>query len=293
MKPLDLKFIQEIDRQFIDEDIPLRNRPFKAVMRWMQQNQIYGDIFADNRQELASALYKQLYPNGNFFVRPLMVGLCFFRGLPYRVRVPGSFGTVAFSPLDWIDICEEEKRIIFNEFTEQYFASIYTVIDLVNFAHAVSSLTHQDNDASHLSSKARSAIEIASVTLLEDVQQDLAVQNSLLACEFALKSALSAKGEPRERLKKMGHNLTVLVDNLTSKSDVSLPTEVIEICKNAPKLVKTRYEHQGLSRSELVQFAVNSQFVANEALGTFCDQVAAIPLNKETPIPERKDIWFN
>lgn len=80
---MDRSFIEKTDAALIRRDVPLHARPFHVVTEWMKANRISGDVLSPEIWEPLMAIYRQLYPTGDFSVPSMLEGFVGFRDRAY------------------------------------------------------------------------------------------------------------------------------------------------------------------------------------------------------------------
>lgn len=272
MKRIERAFVEKTDSELIKKDVPLHARPFSVAIEWMKAAGISGDILAPELWDPLMAIYHQLYPSGDFSMPGLLEGFVGFRDRAYIARVNIAFGTVAIDPLKCIDITADELDIIWRNDPVQVWRAIYSVADLWDFAYGMDDLHGQSSDADQLWSNTKSAINSTSRTLVGGFNVDSVVQNACLSAELAMKGMLAFIGFAEGKRRKLGHRLVDLAEEVISCRPNDNDELLRSVCSNFPDYVKTRYEHHGLSRVQLIALGMRGQFVAAEALRRASDR---------------------
>jgi hypothetical protein len=264
--------VEKTDSELIEKDVPLDKRPFKVAIEWMRTSGISGDILAPELWEPLMAIYHQLYPSGDFSMPGLLESFVGFRDRAYIARVNIAFGTVTFDPLKCIDITTDELDVIWRHNPTQVWRAIYSVADLWDFAYGVNDLRGQSSDADQLWSNAKSAITATARTLVGGYDVNSAVQTACLSAELTMKGMLAFIGWSEDKRKKLSHRLVDLAEAVITCRPNDNDELLRSACSNFPDYVKTRYEHHGLSRVQLVALGMRGQFVAAEVLRRVSDR---------------------
>ena len=96
----------------------------------------------------------------------------------------------------------------------------------------------------------------ATFALSENINLANAIQSSLLSVELAAKSSLMYLGCDANYIKSLGHCRKMIKEN----------DNFFEIYYSLPKYVDSRYKPQNLSKQELVNIAIKSQFLVSEII---------------------------
>jgi hypothetical protein len=287
---IDRTFIEKIDHELIEQDIPLYARPLRVAVAWMKEKRIYCDICAPELMEPLMKTYKQIYPTGDFSMPNLLVGGVGFRDRMYFARVYVAFGTIAFTPLECIDIPPSELEVICKKDLHQVQRAIYSVADLWDFAYGVNDLRQQNSDADRLWTNARSALVSTARILKDGHDVDSSVQSACLTAELAMKGVLTFLGWTEPRLRKLGHNLQDIAEAVISCRSLASDDRLKRACAAFPDYVKSRYNSHGLTRVQLIDLGMRSQFVAAEALRRVSERKIAIEIEEDQMTPPREDI---
>ena len=287
MKRIERAFLEKTDSELIEKDVPLHARPFRVAIEWMKATGISAEILAPELWEPLMAIYHQLYPSGDFSMPGSLEGFVGFRDRAYIARVNIAFGTVAIDPLKCIDITADELDIIWQNDPAQVWRAIYAVADLWDFAYGVDDLQGQSSSADQLWNNARAAISATSRTLVGGYDIDSVVQSACLSAELAMKGMLSFTGWPEKKFKSLNHRLVDISAAVISERPSDNDEMLRSACSNFPDYVKTRYEHHGLSRIELITLGMRGQYVAAEALRRVSDRNLGSEIEQSNDFPPR------
>lgn len=263
---IDRTFILALDRDLMEQDVPLYARPFHIVSEWMRINGIEGDWLASEIWEPLMAEYKTLYSSGDFALPSMAVGGVAFRDKMYLARVNMAYGSASIVPLNLIEIPATELEIIFHSYPDEIWRGIYSVADLVDFSFGIDDLKGQVIDADELWNNARAAIAATARTLAGDQDYDSAVQSACLAAELAMKGCLAFLGWSEGQRRKAGHRLIDLAEAIIASKPTLNDGRLRLACAGFPDYVQTRYKPHCLTKLQMLTLGMRSQFVAAEAL---------------------------
>ena len=111
-----------------------------------------------------------------------------------------------------------------------------------------------------------SSIMSTALTLKEENNLNNAIQSSLLSIELAVKSSLMYLGCDYEYITSLRHSKKKIKDNLISYKIINENDDFFEIYDSLPEYVDARYNPQNLSKQELVNIAIKSQFLVSEII---------------------------
>ena len=259
--------IRKIDDKLIAKNVLIYQRPLEATLEWMSLNKIQGDISSFYKP--VEEIYQKLYPRQKFSIPNLLIGGIAFRDQIYITRIPNIYGTVNIQLFDFIDIEPSELALIYNAYFEQYKKAAYSICDLYDIAFGIDDILNENESNELLTYWLKmilSSIMSASFALSEEINLDNAIQSSLLSVELAAKSSLMYLGCDANYIKSLGHCRKMIKENLISYKIIDENDDFFEIYYSLPKYVDSRYKPQNLSKQELVNIAIKSQFLVSEII---------------------------
>ncbi|NJN88486.1 MAG: hypothetical protein HC881_22125 [Leptolyngbyaceae cyanobacterium SL_7_1] len=138
---------------------------------------------------------------------------------------------------------------------------------------------------------AKQQLEAAAATLLGSFNKYAIIQNCCISTELLLKGALLAKGVDEELLSKekkgYGHNLENLVHEIAELLPNMDKDSLLFAVQQLPNYVKSRYEAAQVSRQDLGNFLMNTQFISGETLRQFSNR------NFRSDFSEKSDGLWN
>ncbi len=273
MQTIETVFVEKIDLELIEKNVPLHARPFSVAIAWMKAYGLSGDILAPELWAPLMVIYHQLYPTGDFSMPRLLEGFVGFRDRAYIASVNIVFGTPSIDPLKCIDISATELNVIWWNDRLQVWRAIYSVADLWDFAYSVNDLSGQSPSADQLWTYAKSAITSTSMTLVNGgLHVDSVVQSACLTAELAMKGMLAFTGYSEDKIRAFNHRLSDLAEAVISYQSNNNDELLKLACSSFPDYVKTRYKDHELSRVQLLTLGMRAQFVAAEALRRASDR---------------------
>ena len=265
MTVISIDDIRKIDDQLISQNVLIHQRPFQTTLEWMRLNKIQGDISSFYKP--VEEIYQKLYPRQKFGIPNLLIGGIAFRDQIYITRIPVIKGINLF---DFVDIDPSELALMHNVYFEQYKKAVYSICDLYDIAFGIDDILNENESNEILKYWLKmilSSIMSASFALSEEINLDNAIQSSLLSVELAAKSSLMYLGCDANYIKKsLGHCRKMIKENLISYKIIDENDDFFEIYYSLPKYVDSRYKPQNLSKQELVNIAIKSQFLVSEII---------------------------
>ena len=259
--------IRQIDDKLIAKNVLIYQRPLEATLEWMSLNKIQGDISAFLKA--VGEVYKILYPRQKFSFPNLLIGGISFRDQVYIARIPLGYGALSGSLFNFVDIDHSELALMHNIYYEQYKRALYTICDLFDIAFGIDDIFKEKESNESLTywlEMILSSTMSAAFALSENINLANAIQSSLLSVELAAKSSLMYLGCDANYIKSLGHCRKMIKENLISYKIIDKNDNFFEIYYSLPKYVDSRYKPQNLSKQELVNIAIKSQFLVSEII---------------------------
>lgn len=291
MTVISIDDIRKIDDQLISQNVLIHQRPFQTTLEWMRLNKIQGDISSFYKQ--VEDIYQKLYPRQKFSIPNLLIGGIAFRDQIYITRIPVIYGMAGINLFDFVDIDPSELALMHNVYFEQYKKAVYSICDLYDIAFGIDDILKENESNEILKYWLKmilSSIMSASFALSEEINLDNAIQSSLLSVELAAKSSLMYLGCDANYIKSLGHCRKMIKENLISYKIIDENDDFFEIYYSLPKYVDSRYKPQNLSKQELVNIAIKSQFLVSEIIRKISKRNLAesIQLEREFTRPSLK-----
>ena len=267
MTVISIDDIRKIDDQLISQNVLIHQRPFQTTLEWMRLNKIQGDRSSFYKQ--VEDIYQKLYPRQKFSIPNLLIGGIAFRDQIYITRIPVIYGMAGINLFDFVDIAPSELALMHNVYFEQYKKAVYSICDLYDIAFGIDDILNENESNEILKYWLKmilSSIMSASFALSEEINLDNAIQSSLLSVELAAKSSLMYLGCDANYIKSLGHCRKMIKENLISYKIIDENDDFFEIYYSLPKYVDSRYKPQNLSKQELVNIAIKSQFLVSEII---------------------------
>jgi len=264
MTVISIDDIRKIDDQLISQNVLIHQRPFQTTLEWMRLNKIQGDISSFYKQ--VEDIYQKLYPRQKFSIPNLLIGGIAFRDQIYITRIPVIKGINLF---DFVDIDPSELALMHNVYFEQYKKAIYSICDLYDIAFGIDDILKEKESNEILVywlEMILSSTMSAAFALSENINLANAIQSSLLSVELAAKSSLMYLGCDANYIKSLGHCRKMIKENLISYKIIDENDDFFEIYYSLPKYVDSRYKPQNLSKQELVNIVIKSQFLVSEII---------------------------
>lgn len=288
MTVISIDDIRKIDDQLISQNVLIHQRPFQTTLEWMRLNKIQGDISSFYKP--VEEIYQKLYPRQKFSIPNLLIGGIAFRDQIYITRIPVIKGINLF---DFVDIDPSELALMHNVYFEQYKKAIYSICDLYDIAFGIDDILKEKESNEILVywlEMILSSTMSAAFALSENINLANAIQSSLLSVELAAKSSLMYLGCDANYIKSLGHCRKMIKENLISYKIIDENDDFFEIYYSLPKYVDSRYKPQNLSKQELVNIAIKSQFLVSEIIRKISKRNLAesIQLEQELTRPSLK-----
>ena len=259
--------IRQIDDKLIAKNVLIYQRPLEATLEWMSLNKIQGDISAFLKS--VGEVYKILYPRQKFSFPNLLIGGISFRDQVYIARIPLGYGALSGSLFNFVDIDHSELALMHNIYYEQYKRASYTICDLFDIAFGIDDIFKEKESNESLTywlEMILSSTMSAAFALSENINLANAIQSSLLSIELAAKSSLMYLGCNYKYITSLSHSKKKIKENLISYKIINENNVFFEIYDSLPEYVDSRYKPQNLSKQELMDIAIKSQFLVSEII---------------------------
>ena len=288
MTVISIDDIRKIDDQLISQNVLIHQRPSQTTFEWMRLNKIQGDISSFYKP--VEDIYQKLYPRQKFSIPNLLIGGIAFRDQIYITRIPVIKGINLF---DFVDIDPSELALMHNVYFEQYKKAVYSICDLYDIAFGIDDILKEKESNEILVywlEMILSSTMSAAFALSENINLANAIQSSLLSVELAAKSSLMYLGCDANYIKSLGHCRKMIKENLISYKIIDENDDFFEIYYSLPKYVDSRYKPQNLSKQELVNIAIKSQFLVSEIIRKISKRnlTESIQLEREFTRPSLK-----
>ena len=254
----------ELDDQLADQGIPVLRRPLEAAKLW--GDQCGNPMLGLTKEGWFRESYRKLHPSVPFDSASFLTLCISARGVSYVIRPPMAYGRVGIKPLDHTDITEQEvarlwhaHRTAFWELNWQAFDAIDLFMSKVNFYPAVSAATNMMETAvNQLTASARQLVAC-------EIDSSLP-QGMILACELAGKAVLLHTGATPELLRQVGHNLSRLVDEVSTRLPSPIDETVRRVVNTLPPYVAVRYESPHMTMIDAQDIFRKAMFVVADFL---------------------------
>lgn len=289
MNDINIKELISIDQALIREGSLLYQRPLHAAIKWSEMNNNVVDLldpdFFEYQLNPFREMYIKLYPNENFEFPYLLLGSVAIQDIVYSVKIPVLYGQHSISPLDLIVIDPKELERLFNYYPEECWQAIYSVCDLVDFGFGADDLIKTNSPAKRLLERALEQINATSNILQDKYNINAVAQTALLTTELVFKATFLHLGYSENKCKKFSHNHLKMAEFLTNELPSQNDKQIIQVCKNFPDYVQSRYDDVNLHRVELVKIAMSSQFIAAECMRRISKRNIIDNITKQAKFP--------
>ncbi|WP_369968341.1 hypothetical protein AB8E26_14990 [Stenotrophomonas rhizophila] len=275
-----------LDREFAEQNIPLHARPFQAAVRILGPSFSIGPFRTSDGLEEITTAYRALFPGSDFWPgagqglaasvdRVHLITMPVVSG-PRTVDLHTGLGFADAS--EWRAWCRNDPEIASK--------SAYAFADLHDLSYGLDSLPQNSEQHTYFHRSMQHLGDLSASLSNTGGTSDAALQNILLIAELALKGSLLQLGVPAKVLKdKFGHRLPELARELAKVRPHHEDEELQRVCEKMPNLVASRYGSSGLSRMQIVELAVASQFIAASAMRRISGADLALEVRRDGPRP--------
>ncbi|MHC9014450.1 hypothetical protein [Stenotrophomonas sp. Ste96] len=275
-----------LDREFAEQNIPLHARPFQAAVRILGPSFSIGPFHTSDGLEEISTAYRALFPGSDFWPgagqglaasvdRVHLITMPVVSG-PRIVDLHTGLGFADAS--EWRAWCRNDPEIASK--------SAYAFADLHDLSCGLDSLPQNSEQHMYFHRAMQHLGDLSASLSNTGRTSEAALQHILLIAELALKGSLLQLGVPVKVLKdKFGHRLPELARELAKERPHHEDEELLRVCEKMPNLVASRYGSSGLSRMQIVELAVASQFIAASAMRRISGADLALEVRRDGSRP--------
>ena len=276
-----------LDQEFAEKNVPLHARPFQAALQILANGQPAWSIqISDGFEEICDA-YVKLFPESEAWPGAGQ-GLAVSIDRARVITLPAIYGSNKLSIHDMLGFPDEAEWLAWcRNDTSIAARSAYAAADLHDLCNALDTLAPGTQQETLARRSLQHLGDVAAILSVTGGASDTALQHVALIPELALKAALVHFGFTLAELKdKFGHNLPKLARALASSRPHPDDERMLRICEKIPNLVASRYTESGMSRKQICELAVASQFVAAAALRRISPDGLASQIEKFSSRPE-------
>ncbi|MFD1261542.1 HEPN domain-containing protein [Entomomonas asaccharolytica] len=267
MKKYEIKAetVWNLDKKYAKEDIPFYRRPYCAVQDILGVRAITPET---DEAKLIKEAYKKLIPEVSTNWSGYGVGIIASMDQVRKFILPIVFGQVNISIYKGIGFTDEHTWWIWCRFNKETAEnSKQSFINIYDFAYGVNALSDKQNEAHTFWEQATSNLEVIADSLVNTYRTNSILQPICMAAELAMKGTLSYLGLSKDELKhKYGHSHKKLAKAMIKKKPHSDDKKLLAIINRLPDYIETRYDDSNMSRLEIVNLALDIQFIVASAL---------------------------
>jgi hypothetical protein len=283
-----------LDEQFANDGVPFHARPLRAAMELLGAFSI-GPNENPRVSEITRA-YARLFPEVRFTWPGMGTGLVASLDRVKKVTIGVVFGTtqipvykgLGFSNAEeWTTWCRDDPKILAR--------SAFAFADMYDLVYGIDLKVQRNKYCSTYWGLAAEQLKLVAASLSNYGAINSAVLQPICLCaELALKGTLSHLGYSTDQLrdrKLFGHNLknlsSAVVREIKHRDDGFLTSALDRF----PDYVADRYRETDLTRLEIIDLALATQFVAASAVRRISGEDMAFQI--ETTGPGPRLIFFS
>lgn len=256
--------LRELDSKYAEEGTSPHGRPLRAVIDILGRDIL---LDWDRNPEVLQILstYERFYPEVDAIWPGMGVGMVAVVDQVRKVVMPVGYGQVSI--VIWKDLgfdSEEAWKYWCREKPSFERSSEFAFADIFDLSYGIDDLRKSHSSGSELWCLAASNVSDFSNTLPGTFGVDTVVQPICLAVELSLKAALVAAGADRDSFRGRhgeGHDLVRLAERVAKEMPHPDDALVLQIAKEMPAYVGSRYKPVGLTRLQVVRLALGAQFI--------------------------------
>lgn len=239
-----------------------------------------GEILAD---------YARLFPNAKKTWPGMGTGLVASVDQVRKVTVPVVFGTCTVSihgglgfdsHPEFANWCRQDQDIALK--------AAFAFADIFDLTYGRDEVTGPSPDAIETWTLALSHLEMTTNGIIGGFDLAALTQPICMTVELSLKAALMHLGLAEKKLKKLGHYNVASAKLLASLKQHRDDALIERLVAKLPPYVGSRYKRANLTRLEMIDLALASQFIASSTLRRLTGRdLAAMIENEEGPDARR------
>ena len=276
------KRILELDDELIEKGHSSWQRRLIVELKLSEElgvSYIIGKDYSPPHLELIDKHFTTYYRKDDLILPPMHVGAFLFRDIFFPIRIPLVYGAAPINPASFLcQATSSQLELIFGN--EESCMTFYDqFIDLFDFSYGLEDL----NCENHVNAKAlefwrlsKWQLEAAAAICLGSFAKEAIIQNCCVAVELLLKGVILqekiANVDELQSKLRYRHNLPSMADIVGNELDDIDSNLLKSVIEKMPHYVKSRYDVQGKSRSELGHLLMHAQFLSGEVLRCYSDR---------------------
>lgn len=280
--------ILELDERYAREGIPFHARPFRAAMEILGEQFVIGVAGNAQAKEIEHT-YARLIPEVKFTWPGKGTGLAASLDRVKKVTIGVIFGTVqisvdeglGFSNHDeWAAWCRGKQNIMIR--------SAFACADMHDLVYGIDQNSQQENSKTFWGLAAEQLKLVAESLSQSGAISSAVLQPICLTAELAMKGTLLSLGIPEKDLKSsklFGHDLHKLAQRMVQQHSHRDDPLLLNALSKFPDYVGDRYRETQLSRLEVIDLALDAQFIAASAVRRISGEDLALQMETKDPGP--------
>lgn len=286
--------IYRLDKKYAQEGVRFHARPFHAALEILGSRYSEGPLGNPEVEEINRA-YARLIPCVETTWSGMGIGLAASSDEVRKVTLGVTFGTVVLtiyqglefdSPAKWFKWCRNDHNIAAR--------SAYAFADIHDLIMGIDHAQHDTTPAAcSLWTQAASNLEDVANSLSSSYISSSIIQSICLVAELAMKGTLYHSGMTEKVIKGLNHRHKDIAEKLIAACPHSDDELLVKAAQRLPNYVATRYTDSGLTRLELVNLALDVQFIAASSLRRVSDASIAAEIEAAGVFPgTRKSVFL-
>ncbi|ENI2479622.1 hypothetical protein ABXR30_005201 [Pseudomonas aeruginosa] len=274
--------ILQLDHRYAQEGVPFHARPFRAAVDLLKDQFVLG-LHQNPAIEGISHAYARLVPEVNYTWPGMGTGLAAAVDQVKKFTIGVGYGQFATTPHQglgfdnheaWSRWCRGDRMIAAR--------SCFAWADAFDLVYSIDDLQHQvDKETLTLWGQAASNLEDVANTLVNTYNSSSIIQPICLTAELVIKGTLKHLGVSEKDRRGLGHKHEALANRLIAECPHRDDQHLLVIAKKLPDYVNTRYQGAGLTRLEVIDLALDVQFIAASALRRVSTRDLALQLEQD------------
>jgi len=229
-----------LDDQLADTGVPVLKRPLEAAKLWADE---CGNVMLGLTKEgFFRQAYRQLHPSVPFDSESFLTLCVSARAVSYIIKPPMAYGRVAIKPLDHTSITEEEVARLWHGHPQDFWELHWQAFDAIDLFMARVNFHPSSLAAQNMIETAVNQLTASSRQLVACEIDSSLPQGVVMACELAGKAVLLHAGGDDKLLRGIGHDLSALSGEISSRLPSPLDPTLKAVFDTLPHYVSVRYD---------------------------------------------------
>ena len=273
--------LYRLDAELAKKGVARHARSFHAAMEILGHEFAIG---ADRNPQVDAIIpdYGRLFPDAVHSWPCKGIGLAASVDQVRKITVPVVFGTCNVAVHEGLGFNSHEQFASWCRLDQDIaLKAAFAFADIFDLTYGRDEVSSASAAAIEAWTLAMSHLEVTTNGIIGGFDLAALTQSVCMTVELSLKAALMHTGTETKKLKQLGHNNVASVALLASLHPHRDDGLVAQLVAKLPPYVGSRYKRADLTRLEMVDLALASQFIVSSTLRRFTDRDLAAMIERE------------